>query len=188
MSNQKFQTLNKNSFSSRTNTSSPVPFFIQNSRNSPVLHPIKGAQLYPIWYASSNSQALLELKRTRSNLNKTSQRMKSKTQVEKVAIQALCLLGTTIFFDDQIETLFEVHNQKKKTHKQNKIKKKKKKVKRKRSVQKKHFHTIGTKISVKLSSPIGKGGSLKIKCKEGAPKFATPSTYPRHTGLRIKKN
>ncbi|KAJ3446145.1 hypothetical protein M0812_08682 [Anaeramoeba flamelloides] len=186
MTTLEYQTPNTNTFSSRTNTSSPVSFFIQNSRNSPVLLPISGVPLQsfsPVWCPAPSNQTMLELQRSQSKKEKTNQRMKSKTQVEKVAIQALCLLGTSVYFEDQIDTLFEEHNQNHKI-----LKKKQKKVQRKRSFEKKQFETIGTKITVKLCAPINKYGSFKIQSQKGAPKFATPSTYPRPTGLRIKKN
>ncbi|KAJ6230934.1 hypothetical protein M0813_06313 [Anaeramoeba flamelloides] len=188
MSTLEYQTPNTNTYSTRPTTSSPVSFFIQNPRNSPVLLPISGMPLQsfsPVWCPSPRNQTMFELQRSQSKNEKTNQRMESKTQVEKVAIQALCLLGSCKFFDDQLDTLFEAHNTNNKTLKKHK---KQKKVKRKRSFEKKQFETIGTKITVTLCAPINKRGSFKIKSQRGAPKFATPSTYPRPTGLRIKKN
>ncbi|KAJ3441078.1 hypothetical protein M0812_13082 [Anaeramoeba flamelloides] len=191
-----FQNPNINSYSFVPRTPSPVSFFIQSPRNSPVFGPISSVPLQPhtpFLYSNhkktntkSNKNFFGLGENQSSNTKQIKDKMHIKSQVEKEAIQALCLLGTPVSVNNQTNTLFEKHNRasvRKQSKKTNHTT-----IKRKRSGKTVQFETIGTKITVKLDSPISKCGSLKIKFTKGSPRFATPSTYPKAKGLQIRKN
>ncbi|KAJ6255389.1 hypothetical protein M0813_11472 [Anaeramoeba flamelloides] len=193
--------LNSNRYPLITRTPIPVSFLRQKSRNSSAF----GIQLQPlahVWFFTHNTltdpicesmktntkqdQNLPNLVFLKKNKSKTHHLTPAKSQVEEEAVQALCLLGTYIPKNDQIESLFNKHNQT--SFSRQTIKKNKKKRYRKRSLKKEQFETIGTTITLKLYSPTPKDGSLKIKCRKGSPIFATPSTYPKSISLQIKNN
>ncbi|KAJ3450839.1 hypothetical protein M0812_07030 [Anaeramoeba flamelloides] len=124
------------------------------------------------------SQSIMYRKRNETKRlgkhKRTRQRIKNKTNFEKVALQGLCLLRDQLFLPD----LYTPHNKptiKKQT--------------RKRSYGKRSYNLsttnqiVQTKIELELEKPIARDGSFCVKgSKKGM--FASPSTYPLLKNLK----